>query len=81
MKALITRKLGMTSAIQEDGTMSAVTLLSASPNKVVQVKTTERDGYQAVQLGFGESSKAGKSAAGQSKGSAIKPVDALSSHL
>ena len=52
MKALITRKLGMTSTIDEDGTVNAVTLLSASPCVVTQIKDTDKDGYQAVQVGF-----------------------------
>lgn len=54
MKALITRKVGMTSTIAEDGTVQAITLLSASPCVVTQVKTAETDGYTAVQLGFEE---------------------------
>src|SRR5687768_9243568 len=54
MKALITRKVGMTSTISEDGVVQAVTLLSASPCVVTQVKTVESDGYTAVQLGFEE---------------------------
>lgn len=54
MKALITRKVGMTSTISDDGTVTAVTLLSASPCVITQVKTTEADGYKAVQLGFEE---------------------------
>jgi large subunit ribosomal protein L3 len=54
MKALITRKVGMTSTIAEDGTTAAVTLLSASPCDITQVKTAEADGYTAVQLGFEE---------------------------
>ena len=54
MKALITRKVGMTSTIAEDGTVAAVTLLSASPNVVTQVKSQETDGYTAVQVGFEE---------------------------
>ncbi|HKU18459.1 MAG TPA: 50S ribosomal protein L3 [Candidatus Saccharimonadales bacterium] len=54
MKALITRKVGMTSTIAEDGAVQAVTLLSASPCVVTQVKTDEPDGYTAVQLGFEE---------------------------
>ena len=54
MKALITRKVGMTSTIAEDGTVQAVTLLSASPCVITQVKTDESDGYTAVQLGFEE---------------------------
>jgi large subunit ribosomal protein L3 len=51
MKALITRKIGMTSTIADDGTLQAVTLLSADDNVVTQVKTNEADGYTAVQLG------------------------------
>jgi large subunit ribosomal protein L3 len=51
MKALITRKVGMTSTIADDGTVQAITLLSASPCVITQVKTTETDGYVAVQLG------------------------------
>lgn len=42
----------MTSTIAEDGTAQAVTLLSASPCVITQVKTDENDGYMAVQLGF-----------------------------
>lgn len=54
MKALITRKVGMTSTIAEDGKVQAVTLLSASPCVVTQVKTLETDGYTAIQVGFEE---------------------------
>jgi large subunit ribosomal protein L3 len=57
MKALITRKVGMTSIISTDGKVQAVTLLSASPCVITQVKTTETDGYQAVQIGFEEAKK------------------------
>lgn len=51
MKALITRKVGMTSTIAEDGVVTAVTLLSASPCVITQVKTPDVDGYTAVQIG------------------------------
>src|SRR4051812_24992122 len=51
MKALITRKVGMTSLISNDGIVTPVTLLSASPCVITQVKTLDVDGYQAVQLG------------------------------
>lgn len=54
MKALITRKLGMTSTTSEDGGVAAVTLLSARPCHITQLKTNETDGYTAVQLGFEE---------------------------
>lgn len=58
MKALITRKVGMTSTIAEDGAVQAVTLLSASPCVITQVKTTETDGYTAIQIGAEEAREA-----------------------
>ncbi len=64
MKALITRKVGMTSTIADDGSVQAVTLLSASPCVITQVKSQETDGYTAVQVGFEEDKKPGKTAAG-----------------
>ncbi len=71
MKAMITQKVGMTSIINDDGVMVPVTLLSASPNKVVQVKTVETDGYQALQLGFGSAKNTGKAQAGHFKKAGI----------
>ena len=67
MKAMITRKIGMTSIIDDEGSMLAVTLLSASPNTVIQVKTAETDGYQALQLGFEKAKNVGKAQAGHYK--------------
>lgn len=67
MKALITRKVGMTSTITEDGTVAAVTLLSASDNVVTQIKNAETDGYQAVQIGFEEDKNPSKPQAGHLK--------------
>jgi len=48
------RKIGMTQIFDEGGACIPVTVLDASPNLVIQKKTQERDGYAAVQLGFGE---------------------------
>jgi large subunit ribosomal protein L3 len=73
MKALITRKLGMTSTISEDGTVQAVTLLSADINTVTQVKDKEKDGYLAVQLGTETSNKLSKAQQGHFKISKILP--------
>lgn len=73
MKALITRKVGMSSIILDDGSLTPVTLLSASPCVVTQVKTAETDGYEAVQLGFEESKKIGKAQAGHFKNAGITP--------
>ena len=73
MKALITRKVGMTSTISEDGVVQAVTLLSASPCVITQVKTADTDGYTAVQLGFEEAKKMGKAQAGHFKAAKVQP--------
>jgi large subunit ribosomal protein L3 len=51
---LLCRKVGMTQIFDEAGACIPVTVLSAEPNVVVQVKTEEKDGYRAVQLGYGE---------------------------
>jgi large subunit ribosomal protein L3 len=51
MKVLITRKIGMTSTISENGVLSPITLLSVQDNTVTQVKSVETDGYSAIQLG------------------------------
>ena len=64
MKALITRKVGMTSTISDDGVVTAITLLSASPCVITQVKTDETDGYTAVQVGF-EDAKEGSTSKAQ----------------
>jgi large subunit ribosomal protein L3 len=73
MKALITRKVGMTSTISDDGTVKAITLLSASPCVITQVKTTEIDGYTAVQLGAEETKKVNKAQQGHFKPVGILP--------
>lgn len=73
MKALITRKVGMTSIVSEDGTMAAITLLSASDNVVTQLKNLESDGYQAVQLGAEEDKKLPKPQQGHVKASNKNP--------
>lgn len=73
MKALIARKVGMTSTINEDGVVSAITLLSTADNTVTQVKANETDGYTAVQLGAFDTKKLGKSLAGHTKKSKASP--------
>lgn len=49
---LLGRKVGMTQIYQEDGTVVPVTVLECGPCSVLQVRTAERDGYHAIQLGF-----------------------------
>ena len=52
MKSIFTTKVGMTQVIDEDGVVTPVTVLKADENVVVQVKTDEIDGYNAVQIGY-----------------------------
>ena len=54
VKSLIGKKIGMTQIYDEKGKTVPVTVIQAGPCVVVDVKTVERDGYSAVQLGFGE---------------------------
>ena len=52
--AILAKKIGMTQIFHESGKMIPVTVLEAGPCKVVQRKTVEKDGYDALQVGFGE---------------------------
>ena len=54
MNGILGRKIGMTQIFNEDGVMVPVTVVEAGPMVVTQLKTAENDGYQAVQVGFGE---------------------------
>jgi large subunit ribosomal protein L3 len=62
---LIGRKVGMTQVFQADGTMVAVSVLAVSPNTVTRLRTADRDGYTAVQLGTDVVAKLTKPEAGQ----------------
>ncbi len=67
---LIGRKLGMTRLFAEDGSVVPVSVIAAAPNMVTQVRTVERDGYAAVQLGAGSARRVTKPVAGQ-----LPPLD------
>ena len=54
MKGIIGKKIGMTQIFDEKGNVIPVTVIEAAGNIVAQVKTTETDGYNAIQLGYGE---------------------------
>ena len=58
MIGLLAEKIGMTQVFDEQGRVTPVTILSAGPCPVVQVKTPETDGYAAVQIGFGKKREA-----------------------
>jgi large subunit ribosomal protein L3 len=64
---LIGRKVGMTQIFQADGTMIPVSVVAVEPNTVTRVRTPERDGYTAVQLGVEENGKLNKPEIGQLK--------------
>ncbi len=53
MKFILGKKLGMTQVFEEDGKVVPVTVVEVEPNVVVQVRTKEKDGYEAVQVGTG----------------------------
>lgn len=57
MSGIIGKKVGMTSLYMEDGRSIACTLIEAGPCVVTQVKTVEKEGYNAVQIGYGEKKK------------------------
>ena len=52
MKNILGRKIGMTQIFQEDGSVVPVSVVEAGPLVVVQKKTVEKDGYNAIQIGF-----------------------------
>ena len=52
MKGILGKKLGMTQVFTEDGALIPVTVVEVEPNTVLQVKTKETDGYEALQLGY-----------------------------
>ncbi len=53
-KAILATKVGMTQIFSEDGVLTPVTVLQAGPCVVTQIKTIENDGYEAIQVGFGD---------------------------
>ena len=65
---LIGRKVGMTQLFTEDGTMIPVSVLEITPNTVTRLRTSDRDGYTAVQVGAGNARRLTKPVAGQLKG-------------
>ena len=78
-KALIGKKVGMTQIFDENGVVIPVTVIEAGPCVVAQVKTLEKDGYEAIQLGFGEvkEKKVNKPEKGHFTKANIKPLKHL----
>ncbi|MBI2322253.1 MAG: 50S ribosomal protein L3 [Chloroflexi bacterium] len=71
---LIGRKLGMTQVFRPDGTVVPVTVIEAGPCTITQIRTRERDGYEAVQLGFGRARRLNKPERGHLKQLSPHPV-------
>ena len=75
-KAILGRKLGMTQIFTEEGKVVPVTVVESGNNVVIQNKTVESDGYNAVQLGFGEvkENKVNKPLKGHFEKAGVSPV-------
>jgi large subunit ribosomal protein L3 len=69
IQGMIGRKLGMTQIFDESGVVHPVTVIEVGPNVVTQVRTAEKDGYEAVQLGFGIDKRLNKPEQGHRKAS------------
>lgn len=79
MKGILGKKIGMTQIFDENGTVVPVTIIEAGPCYITQKKTLELDGYNAIQLGFGDVSetKLTKPIAGHLKKSGTTPIKYL----
>ena len=73
MKALLGTKIGMTQIISENGVAIPVTIVKAGPVTVTQVKTIDKDGYNAVQVAYGEGKNLSKAVAGHVKTAKVIP--------
>jgi len=67
MPGIIGKKVGMTQVFRDNGKMEAVTLIEAGPCTVTQVKTADKEGYDAIQLGFGQAKRLTKAEQGHVK--------------
>jgi len=79
MSGIMARKIGMTRLFADDGRVIPVTVLEASPCPIVQIMTDERDGYQAIQIGYRPTKKSrlGKPLLGHLEKSGAPPVSRL----
>jgi len=74
VKGILGEKLGMTQVFTESGRAVPVTVIQAGPCRVVQVKTPERDGYAAIQLGFRSRSRTSKPLGGHFAKAGVEPT-------
>ena len=73
MKFILGKKIGMTSVIDETGNLVPVTVIEAGPCCITQIKNKEKDGYDALQIGFKEKKKLNKAEEGHAKKSGKTP--------
>ena len=71
LQGFLGKKIGMTQIFREDGRVVPVTVIEAGPCVVTQVKTKDTDGYEAVQLGYGEVKRRNKPQSGHLKNSRL----------
>lgn len=74
VKGILGEKLGMTQVFTDEGRAVPVTVILAGPNRVLQVKTPETDGYAAVQLGFKAAGRATKPMRGHASKAGVEPT-------
>ena len=79
MSGLLGQKIGMTSVYNEKGDLIPVSVIKAGPCKIVSIRTKEKDGYHALQLGFGEKKekRVSKPVLGQFKKNELAPLKVL----
>jgi len=77
IQALLGRKLGMTRLFDENGIVTGATLVEAGPCFITQLRTAERDGYTAVQLGFGQRPRPNKPEKGHLKKAGLPDKNGL----
>lgn len=79
MSGIIGKKIGMSNIFGQDGEIIPVTVIQAGPCKVVNIRTKDKNGYEALQLSFGErkDKHTSKPLAGQYKTSGLKPAKLL----
>ena len=76
-RAILGTKLGMTQVFDDDARVVPVTVVKAGPCPVVQVRTDERDGYVAVQIGYGAAKRVNKPLAGHFAKAGVEPTKRL----
>ena len=75
IQAMVGKKLGMTQVFDDSGVVYPATVIECGPNVVTQIKTDEKDGYQAVQLGFGLDKRLNRPEQGHRKASGFQSRD------